>query len=544
MQTQLRFGNFSPATRAAFNERVGKLVAPVPSDHTGPERDYCPVLTVDNQDRYDLELAKLQAVSLYAQANGKPLPMLILGQFITGPKTKKLSQAERAYLRTMHDMNFKKAPPWLAVYPGAWSMLTTNLDVPCGLGQGVRCRVLGWPEFSPETTFREATFMGARVRLPSKRPTMVFVQLTSAALQQTPPGQPASLPQNVVALSWRSHEKVTVNLASMPSKERNSVALRVRQLPLRPANALTSYSAQGSQFERLVIHSTNSSQFYSQVSRMKNGIDGISLTKPLLPAFQPSKREKVVTELNRLQLLHGLTKAQRDLDTNHLARDPEETLPGALAAVATAEALVTANIAAESAAGAPASRAPSRKKTAQAPRSSSFTALAAAKKAAAAVAAKAGKSAKCTDAFAAVAAATGAAGDVSRCSGRGSGSATSAGRGGGAAWAGRGGSAGGAGRGCGAAGSVGGGGGGGGGGGRGGGGGGGSKAEIVLGAIRIQSYDIFGLNASGDRQVVDNPIESIACIVDPAGLNFIQVSIPAAKSLIQPNLLFYRSTRI
>ena len=139
MQTQLRFGIFSPTTREAFNQRVGKQVAPVPSDHLGPERDYCPVLVVKNEERYDLELAKLQAVSRDAQEAGSPLPLLILGKFITGPKTKRLSRAEKVHMRTMHDMNFKKAAPWLPIYPGAWSMLTTNLHVPCGLGQGVRC---------------------------------------------------------------------------------------------------------------------------------------------------------------------------------------------------------------------------------------------------------------------------------------------------------------------------------------------------------------------------------------------------------------------
>ena len=49
------------------------------------------------------------------------------------------------------------------------------------------------------------------------------------------------------------------------------------QLPLRPANALTTFAAQGTQFPALVIHETNRNEFYTQVSRAKYGVETTSI---------------------------------------------------------------------------------------------------------------------------------------------------------------------------------------------------------------------------------------------------------------------------
>jgi len=103
-------------------------------------------------------------------------------------------------------------------------------------------------------------------------PLFVLVELTSTILKATPPGQPPNLPPNIVALPMYKHKKAYVDVQRVPNPTRPSMTVQLNQLPLRPANALTTYAAQGTQFPAFVIHETNRSEFYTQVSRAKCGV--------------------------------------------------------------------------------------------------------------------------------------------------------------------------------------------------------------------------------------------------------------------------------
>jgi len=60
---------------------------------------------------------------------------------------------------------------------------------------------------------------------------------------------------------------------------RKSVMVEMEQVPLRPANVVTSYVIQGSQFDRQIIFETSPTEFYTQMSRSKTGLDGISIAE-------------------------------------------------------------------------------------------------------------------------------------------------------------------------------------------------------------------------------------------------------------------------
>ena len=106
----------------------------------------------------------------------------------------------------------------------------------------------------------------------------------------------------------------------MPAPSRKSVSLRLRQLPLRPANALTSYSVQSGQFKRLVIYETIPTEFYTQISRCSEGLSSISLARPFPARFRPAAPAATIDEVTRLQALHTSTKRDFSLEIACLAK--------------------------------------------------------------------------------------------------------------------------------------------------------------------------------------------------------------------------------
>jgi hypothetical protein len=244
------------------------------------------------------------------------LPIVVFAHMRTRKTTAKLTQDEILYLLGLPDNLLNKVPAWSAHYPGAWGMITTNLNVPCGLGQGTRGREVGWPEFPPRTTFTVKEFNGARVRIASADPNCIFFEITSTGLRAVPKGQPKGLPPNVVALPMHDHRSAVVDLSKMPgTNQRKSVAVKMRQLPMRPANALTTYSVQSSQFQRLVIFEATPSEFYTQVSRSQNGLTHISFACPLKKGFKPKARESTENEIARLKVEHNRTARNFRIET-------------------------------------------------------------------------------------------------------------------------------------------------------------------------------------------------------------------------------------
>jgi hypothetical protein len=331
LQQKIRRGQWDKRVSKAIHGQVGaKLPSALPEksiigDETiyEPENSFCPVLVTRNQTRAVLEHQRLLAVCATTTSDDD-LPIGIFGSFATGKRTRSLSQVETSFLRTLPDSSFNKAPPFLALYPGAWMLITSNLNVACGLGQGTRCRVIGWPIFSPGTTFTIRTYQGCRLRIPSAAPLTVLVELTGSKLLAKPPGQPKDLPNNVVALPMENHRKSSIDLSALPNTTRSSVTVRVRQLPIRPADALTTYSVQSAQFQRFIIYETTPSEFYTQLSRGRNGLSSVSLGRPLPDSFRPLSREATQTELARLKDLHRQTKSRFDVECHHKIPSPDK----------------------------------------------------------------------------------------------------------------------------------------------------------------------------------------------------------------------------
>ena len=312
LQQKIRQGEWDEELDTTIRSRVGaQIIRPLASesDEHNPEHNYRPVLVTYNKTRATIELQRLRAIC-NTSAHDDDLPILLLATIHTSRRTKTLTPEEVDFMYNQPDNIFNKAAPYLALYRGARMLITDNLNVKCGLGQGTRSRVIDWV-FPNGTTFEIKTFKNCRVQIPSAPPLFALVELTSTPLKAKPLGQPPNLPPNVVALPMYKHKKVSVDVSHLSNSTRHSVTVRLTQLPLRPANSLTTYAAQGSQFDAFVIHETNESQFYTQISRAKNGLETISLTTPstLKEGFTPTTREDTDAELQRLREQHVKTAA-------------------------------------------------------------------------------------------------------------------------------------------------------------------------------------------------------------------------------------------
>ena len=73
------------------------------------------------------------------------------------------------------------------------------------------------------------------------------------------------------------------------------------QIPLRAANALTTYSVQGKQFDRYCIYETHAAQFYTQISRGRQGLESVFISSNFNKKMNPSIRSNVITEMDRLK---------------------------------------------------------------------------------------------------------------------------------------------------------------------------------------------------------------------------------------------------
>jgi len=204
------------------------------------------VLVTTNKTRAAIELQRLRAIG-NSTANNADLPILVLATIYTSRKARyPLSDEEIDFLYGQTDNHFNKAVPYLALYRGAWMLISDNLNVKCGLGQGTRVRVIDWV-FPDGTTFETMTFKNCRVRRPPAPPLFVLAELTSTILKATPHGQPPNLPPNIVALPIHKHRRASVNVSGARNSTRSYVTVQLNQLPLRPANALTTHASQGSQ---------------------------------------------------------------------------------------------------------------------------------------------------------------------------------------------------------------------------------------------------------------------------------------------------------
>ena len=121
-----------------------------------------PVLVTRNRTHAALEFAHLRAISESAKTD-LDLPIIIFAQMKTRRSAREITASEKAYLRELPDSDFNNAAPYLALYPGARLMVTDNLNVDCGVGQGVRCRALSFPEFPPDNVLSIISFFATQI---------------------------------------------------------------------------------------------------------------------------------------------------------------------------------------------------------------------------------------------------------------------------------------------------------------------------------------------------------------------------------------------
>ena len=250
------------------------------------EKDYCPVLVVRNTTRFTLQLQRSKAIC-DSIIDDHDLPILIFAHMCTRKNEPVLTTNEKSYLRGLPDSDFDKVPPFLILYPGAWCLITTNLNVDCGLAQGTRCQLIGWPVFPSHNIFHIEIFNGMRVRRPSHDLLCAFFLVTSTLMKHKPQSQPENLPANVVALSMYKHKPTYVDVSGSEDSCRKSVSIQMTQLPVRPADVITSYIAQSASFSRLVIFETTPSEFYTQISRINRDIRSLSIACSFSDKFKP-----------------------------------------------------------------------------------------------------------------------------------------------------------------------------------------------------------------------------------------------------------------
>ena len=100
----------------------------------------------------------------------------------------------------------------------------------------------------------------------------MYVQVTNVRLKTQAPNQPAGLPENAICLP-----RIAVQVddpVALPANvsRRKSVRLTIKQVPLRQAIVLTTYSTQGVQFPNYIIKETTPKSMYVQMSRGTEGI--------------------------------------------------------------------------------------------------------------------------------------------------------------------------------------------------------------------------------------------------------------------------------
>jgi hypothetical protein len=127
-------------------------------------------------------------------------------------------------------------------------------------------------------------------------------------MRAVPAGQPAGLGTDELALPMITLVANT-SLVGLTERGQNraSVTCKIEQLPLRPANAVTTFACIGSEFNRYVILETNVAQFYTQISRGKFGLENVSIAAALRKGFCASPRDGVAEEMENLKVRHDKT---------------------------------------------------------------------------------------------------------------------------------------------------------------------------------------------------------------------------------------------
>jgi hypothetical protein len=311
--------------------------SPNPTDKDNNMPDYKPMAVVKNETRKKLHDSLMKSLSQHYKENNTDLPIILTGEFsnvriqkrtVKKNNTKKqktsgadhtspITKQENTYLQELTDNKLDRMMPIFYLYIGAYILVSHNLGIGYGLANGTHGRIVGW-QFPEGTKFRETLYKGIHVREPYNPNTnaivtveFVLIQLTSTTEFKKAPNQPAGLGFNIVAIPVINHTmKNQIPIPPHISKTRKSLKLKMKQIPLRQADVLTTYSIQGCQFSSFIIAESVPSQFYLMFSRGKFGLPSITLqtmlTKQFIKNTKPS--QALTNEMIRLQRLHNITK--------------------------------------------------------------------------------------------------------------------------------------------------------------------------------------------------------------------------------------------
>lgn len=129
LQEKLRLWQWDDDAVEKINARVNKP----PEVQVNPdeiESDYCPIICCTNDVRLHLTQRLLVKRSETLQENGLPPPILVVADFKpAGKKSKPFNNDELIWLSNQPDNVFSRVPSFIALYPGAYVLITTNINV-------------------------------------------------------------------------------------------------------------------------------------------------------------------------------------------------------------------------------------------------------------------------------------------------------------------------------------------------------------------------------------------------------------------------------
>ena len=189
-----------------------------------------------------------------------------------------------------------------------WGCAPTRFAVQTPAGSELSHRVA----ISIHTTFNDFRYHGVQACLPSAPVECVYVQVTNVRLKKRAPNQPAGLPSNAICLPRVAVQVDDPVALPVNASCRKSVCLEIKQVPLRQAIVLTTYSIQGAQFPNYIIAGSAPKPLYVQMSRGTEGIASFTLRRHLDKAFAKAASPSVAlaAEMTRLQDCH-----ERDHET-------------------------------------------------------------------------------------------------------------------------------------------------------------------------------------------------------------------------------------
>jgi hypothetical protein len=319
------------SSEPAFTNALSSTTTPA-SDHS-----LKPIVVVRNATVKALYESKMRTLTHLYDQQERELPIILYASFENvrkrqrstnskNAKKAKTAQAPRndspittkelEYLHTLPDSQFDRMMCAFFLYLGSYILVSQNLGLLYGLANGSSARVVGW-QFPSNTCYKNTLYKGIKVQYPYDPDTnlqaqvdFILIELTTSSPFPRPPNQPPNLPQNVIAIPIIKHN-VKKNIVVPPTvSDRTSLSITIKQIPLRQADILTTYSIQGSQFQHYIIAETVPKQFYIAFSRGKLGLRSISLQLKLTTAFTrlciPSKPLK--DHMTHLETLHIQTK--------------------------------------------------------------------------------------------------------------------------------------------------------------------------------------------------------------------------------------------